>query len=83
LLEQNADKFVYTIKDQRDKLRKFISTEISKVPKGVNFDTVYKLVSNEFQNFYTKDFVFKVIDELFQMGLLYEVNKYTYASIDN
>jgi len=83
LLEQKADHYMFNIREQRDKLRKFISTEITKVPKGVNFDTVYKLVSNEFDNFYTKDFVFKVIDELFQMGILYEVRKYTYASIDN
>lgn len=74
---------MFNIREQRDKLRQFISKEINRVPKGVNFDTVYKLVSNEFENFYTKDFVFKVIDELFQMGILYEVNKYTYASIDN
>jgi len=49
----------------------------------MNFDQIYRKVANQFQNFYTKDFVFKVIDELFQMGLIYEVSRCTYAYLDN
>jgi hypothetical protein len=47
--------------------------------KGLSFDAIYKKVTTQFSNFYTKDFIFKVIDELFQMGLVYEVAKFTYA----
>jgi hypothetical protein len=49
----------------------------------MNFDTIYKRVSMQFSNFYTKEFVFKVIDELFQMGLIYETAKCTYAYLNN
>lgn len=49
----------------------------------MNFDAIYRMVANEYKNFYNKDFVFKVIDELFQMGLIYEVSRCTYAYLDN
>ena len=84
-LEGEADNFLYQIRDQRDKLKQFISEELkeNKTGKGMNFDQIYRKVANNFQNFYTKDFVFKVIDELFQMGLIYEVSRCTYAYLDN
>ena len=49
----------------------------------MNFDQIYRKVATQFNKFYTKDFVFKVIDELFQMGLIYEVSRCTYAYLDN
>ena len=49
----------------------------------MNFDAIYRSVAQEFHNFYTKDFVFKVIDELFQQGLIYEVSRCTYAYLQN
>ena len=80
-----AEKYLYTIRDQRDKLTDFISKELqqNKTGKGMNFEQIYRRVNQSFQNFYTKDFVFKVIDELFQMGLIYEVSRCTYAYLDN
>ena len=84
-LEGEADSYLYQIRDQRDKLKSFISAELqeNKTGKGMNFDQIYRRVANQFQNFYTKDFVFKVIDELFQMGMIYEVSRCTYAYLDN
>lgn len=84
-LENEADNYLYQIRDQRDKLRQFISDELkeNKTGKGMNFDQIYRKVAAQFQNFYTKDLVFKVIDELFQMGLIYEVSRCTYAYLDN
>lgn len=63
----------------------YISEELqeNKTGKGMNFDQIYRKVANKFQNFYTKDFVFKVIDELFQQGSIYEVSRCTYAHLDN
>jgi hypothetical protein len=49
----------------------------------MHFDQIYKAVCQQFDNFYTKEFVFKVIDELFQMGLIYETGKCVYAFLDN
>ena len=82
-LEQHADKYLYQIRDQRDKLRHFITSELKATQRGLSFDNIHKRVSTHYQNFYTKDFVFKVIDELFQMGLIYEVSKCTYMFLDN
>ena len=84
-LEGEADEYLYQIRDQRDKLKQFISDELknNKTGKGMYFDQIYRKVASQFQNFYTKDFVFKVIDELFQMGLIYEVSRCTYAFLDN
>lgn len=66
-LEGEADQYLYQIRDQRDKLKHFVSQELQQPgkQKGMNFDQIYRKVANQFQNFYTKDFVFKVIDELF------------------
>ena len=74
---------MYQIRDQRDKLRHYITKELKDSARGLSFDNIHKRVSTAFQNFYTKDFVFKVIDELFQMGLIYEVSKCTYMYLDN
>ena len=84
-LEGEADEYLYQIRDQRDKLKVYISEELqqNKTGKGMNFDQIYRKVAQQFQNFYTKDFVFKVIDELFQMGAIYEVSRCTYAYLDN
>lgn len=49
----------------------------------MHFETIYKLVCKEFDNFYTKEFVFRVIDELFQMGVIYEKAKCVYTYLDN
>lgn len=75
--------YVYTIKDQREKLRLFISGELKKQQNGLTFDSIYRRVCQNYDNFFTKDFVFKVIDELFQMGLIYEIAKQTYCFMDN
>ena len=83
VLEQGADQYMYQIRDQRDKLRHFITKELKDSARGLSFDTIHKWVSTAFNNFFTKDFVFKVIDELFQMGLLYEVSRCTYMYLDN
>ena len=73
---------IYQFHDQRDKLKHFISSELKKSDRGVTFDIIHRQVSSEFGNFYTKDYVFKVIDELFQMGLIYEVSKCTYMYLN-
>jgi hypothetical protein len=46
-------------------LKTFIGDELKRNKKGMNFDSIYRMVANEYKNFYNKDFVFKVIDELF------------------
>lgn len=56
---------MYQVRDQREKLRHYITDLLVESKKGLSFDSIYKKVSNTFQNFYTKEFVFKVIDELF------------------
>lgn len=82
-LESTAEQYVYTIKDQKDKLRIFITGELKKTPNGLTFDSIYRRVCSNYDNFFTKDFVFKVIDELFQIGLIYEIAKQTYCFMDN
>lgn len=70
LMEGESAEHMYQIKDQRDKLKEFISQLLqdnqSKSGKGMNFDQIYKAVAAKFKNFFTKDPVFKAIDELFQ-----------------
>ncbi len=82
-LESTAESYVYTIKDQREKLRVFITSELKKQQNGLTFDSIYRRVCQNYDNFFTKDFVFKVIDELFQIGLIYEIAKQTYCFMDN
>jgi len=82
-LESTAENYVYTIKDQREKLRLFITSELKKQQNGLTFDSIYRRVCQNYDNFFTKDFVFKVIDELFQIGLIYEIAKQTYCFMDN
>lgn len=60
-----------------------ITNELRRSARGMTFDSIYRVVCREFDNFFTKDFVFKVIDELFQMGLIYELAKQTYQIMDN
>lgn len=49
-LEGEADEYLYQVKDQRDKLKGFISQELQqcKTGKGMNFDTIYRRVANQF-----------------------------------
>jgi hypothetical protein len=82
-LEQKADQYLYEVRDLREKLHHYITNVLKESQRGLSFDNIHKRVSTQFQNFYTKDFVFKVIDELFQMGLIYEVSKCTYMFLDN
>ena len=61
------------IKDQQKQLRDYIYQELEEATgkqraQGLNFDMIYKRVKSNFQNFYTKDVVFKSIDDLFQQG---------------
>ena len=82
-LESKADQYLYTIRDQREKLKHYVSGLLKESTKGITFETIYRRVSNQFGNFYTKDFVFRIIDELFQLGLIYEIAKGTYSYLDN
>jgi hypothetical protein len=82
MLESSADQHLYKIKDQRETVRVFISDELrGAAERGLTFESIYKRVSQAFGGFYTKEFVFKAIDELFQMAVIYEVSKMTYALI--
>lgn len=63
--ETGENGLCYTVRDQRAKLRHFITTELKKSQSGSTFDSIHARVSASFQNFYTKDFVFTIIDELF------------------
>ena len=60
--EHQADKQLYEVRDQRDKLKHFITQELKTSQRGLSFDNIHKRVSAAFQNFYTKDFVFKIIE---------------------
>ena len=83
-MEGAADEFVYQVRDQRKKLRHFISEEIKgKDNAGMTFDAIYIRVTRAFRNFYTKEFVFKIIDELHQLGLIIETSKCNYLFIDS
>lgn len=78
--------YVVQISDQKKKLRAYISNQLRSSTgsrAGMHFDYLYKAVCQQFDNFYTKEFVFKVIDELFQMGLIYETGKCQYAFLEN
>lgn len=72
LMKNESEEHMYQIRDQRDKLKEYISQLLqenqSKSGKGMNFDQIYKAVAQKFKNFFTKDPVFKAIDELFQQG---------------
>lgn len=46
--------------------------------KGVPFDFIFEEVRQKWPSTFTKEFVFKVIDELFQYGKLYEESKQVY-----
>jgi hypothetical protein len=39
-------------------------------------------VADKFSGFFSKEFVFKVIDELFQLGVIIEVGKLSYKIND-
>lgn len=69
----------YEIMDQREKLKEFITGELRENEKPMNFDQIYRKVASHFKNFFNKDFVFKAIDELFQMGLIIESGRCTYS----
>jgi hypothetical protein len=76
------------IREQKQKLHVFISSLLQtggggSGARGIPFEQIYKGVCHQFDNFYTKEFVFKVIDELFQMGLIYETGKCCYAFLGN
>lgn len=79
LTGNSANEYLVQIRDQKQKLKFFISNELKNHGKPLSFDLLSKMVAKQFDNFYTKDFIFKSIDELFQMGLIYEVSKCTYA----
>lgn len=64
-------------------MRHYVVAQLRESQRGLNFENIYKRVSAQFSNFYTKEFLFKVIDELFQLGLVYEVAKHTYMYLDN
>ena len=64
-------------------MRHFITQQLKTAERGLNFDSIYKRVSSAFGGFYTKEFVFKVIDELFQMAVIFEIAKMTYGIIPN
>ena len=82
LLEGNAELKLYKVKDQKIKLRQFITGQLREAgERGLNFESIYKRVSLEFGGFYTKEFVFKAIDELFQMAVIFEISKMTYGLI--
>lgn len=82
LVGNSLNKYVVQIREQRQKLRFFISNQLKTTKNGLSFEHIYKAVCQNFDNFYTKEFVFKVIDELFQMGLIYETGKCSYAYLD-
>ncbi|CDW74075.1 UNKNOWN [Stylonychia lemnae] len=83
LVGETAKYYMIQIRDQRKKLKYFIQNEMKNQRRGVHFETIYKDVCKQYDNFYTKEFVFKVIDELFQMGVIYEVAKLQYGYLDN
>lgn len=64
-LQEEAIEHMFSIKDQKDKLKEFIVQKLQGQSKGMNFNDIYRLVSQNFDRFYTKDMVFKVIDNLF------------------
>ena len=79
-------RYAVQIRDQKQKLHVFISNLLQSGgggSGGIPFEHIYKGVCHEYDNFYTKEFVFKVIDELFQMGLIYETGKCCYAFLVN
>ena len=77
-LEKDAEQKLFEIKDQKKKLGHFITNLLITSKRGLTFQSISKNVSNTFKNFFSKDFIFKVIDELFQLGLIYEMGKQTY-----
>ena len=77
------NRYVLQIHEQRKKLRHFLSNQIKDHQSGIGFEPLYKEVCRQYENFYTKEFVFKIIDELFQMGVIYETKQQTYQSINN
>lgn len=89
LAENESEDHMYQIRDQRDKLKELIITLLQNNVNGksgkagMNFDQIYKAVDKKYKNFFTKDPVFKAIDELFQQGQIYEVAKCSYAYLDN
>lgn len=84
LVGGQARQYALQIREQKQKLHFFISGQLrTGGGRGLAFEQIYKAVCQQFDNFYTKEFVFKVIDELFQMGLLYETGKCCYAFLDN
>ena len=80
---QKVDQYLYQIRDQREKLKHYISGLLKESSRGITFESIYRKVSSQFGNFFTKDFVFRIIDELFQLGLIYEISKGTYSYLDN
>eukprot|EP00347_Sterkiella_histriomuscorum_P006527 403352426 len=82
LLGDTMRQYIIQIKEQKNKLKLFIEGELKR-SNGMPFETIYKNVCQEYNSFYTKGFVFKIIDELFQMGCIYEKSKLNFAYLDN
>ena len=69
---------------QKKNLRYFITNELKNSgDKGMSFENICKRVNNQYDNFYSKGFIFTCIDELFQFGAIIELGKLSYAYIDN
>lgn len=47
-----------------------------------SFDEINNWIANQFSGFFSKEFVFKVIDELFQQGVILEIGKLSYKIND-
>lgn len=47
-LEQQADQYLYEVRDQRDKLRHYISSELKTSQRGLSFESIHKRVSAAF-----------------------------------
>lgn len=69
---------VFKINDLKESLSEFIRGKLHAANTPVNFEQINKWVKTKHGGFLTKEFVFSVIDEMFQKGFITETQHLTY-----
>jgi len=73
---------LFRVHDLRTDLRNFILMKLQENSKPTHFEAINVWVTQKFGGFFTKDIIFRVIDQLFQMGQIVETDRLQYNVID-
>jgi hypothetical protein len=68
------------VKELKDDLRKFIFQKLREAECPCSFDKIHQWVTAKFGGFFTKEFIFRAIDLLFQDGKILETERLVYEA---